>query len=534
MKKCRTAVLTLVVAVAAAATACGGGASTHPSGRTAVPGGSISYRLNGDWRNFDVQTVGDGLTQNVLVNAYSTLLFLDLSGKIQGYMAKSWNISPDSVSFVLKPGMTCSDGTPVTATVVKNSFQRMIDIKAQYNNILFGPGPYTVSADDATNTFTFKTGAPFSDLVYGFIQTFPGSLSGIVCPAGLKNPELLPTRMFGAGPYTLVDAVHGDHVTLKLRPEFTWGPFGTTAKTVGVPDTVTYKIIPNETTAANALLTGTIDIAAGGSSAITGTDIDRLLATPGLISYEQPTYALHMMAFNEAPGHVGTDETIRHALITAIDPALWLKAAQGGHGRLSPSFITKDTNCFDPNTAKLAPKPSVEAARKVLTDAGWVYANGKLTRDGQPLKFTFTGGLLFNAGPEYVVNQWTQMGADVTLSNPDYTTFALGITNGKYEVSVITTSTPGPFMGPVSKRISGNSPPLGTNYAWTTDPVLNNEAAQAEATLGAESCKHWANFQEEIWKKWHLLPLAAPYGENFSKNIDMSLGVTPIMFRRVK
>src|SRR5260370_39051703 len=126
-------------------------------------------------------------------------------------MAKSGNVTPDSISVLVKPGMTCSDGTPVTATVVKNSFQRMIDIKAQYNTVNFGPGPYSATADDATSTFTFKTGAPFSDLVYGFIDRFPGSLSGIVCPAGLKNPELLPTKMFGAGPYTLVDAVHGDH-----------------------------------------------------------------------------------------------------------------------------------------------------------------------------------------------------------------------------------------------------------------------------------------------------------------------------------
>jgi peptide/nickel transport system substrate-binding protein len=292
---------------------------------------------------------------------------------------------------------------------------------------------------------------------------------------------------------------------------------------------VTYKVINNETTAANALLTGATDI-----TVVTGQDVNRLLADPTITHFEQPTWALHMLALNEGPGKGGTNQTVRQALITAIDPNAWMQAAQGGHGRLSTSFITKDTNCFDTNTAKLAPKPSVEAARKVLTDAGWTFANGKLSKDGQPLKFTFTGGLLFNAGPEYVVNQWSQMGADVTLVNPDYTTFALGITLGKYEVSIITTSTPGPFMSPVAKRISGPTPPTGTNYTWSQDPVLNSEGGLAASTVGQESCKHWATFQEQIWKNWHLLPLAAPYTENFSRSIDMTLGVTPIMLRRVK
>jgi peptide/nickel transport system substrate-binding protein len=470
----------------------------------------------------------------VLANAYSALLYMDSQGKIHDYMAKTWKVNATSATFNLKQGITCSDGTPVTATVVKNSLQRMIDTKNQYNALLWGPGPYSLSADDTTGTVTFTTQSPFPDLQYGFTQAFPASLTGVICPAGLKDPSQLVTKMFGSGAYTLVEAVHGDHVTFKLRPEFNWGPDGTSAKTVGIPETVVVKVMPNETTAANALLTGSVDVIAGSLGSLVGPDVDRLLKDSTLYHLETPTWALKMLVFNESPGKIGTDETIRKALITAADPKAWLQAADAGHGRLSPTFVTTDTACYDPSVAKLAPKPSIEAGRKILTDAGWTFANGKLSKDGQPLKFQFLGGQQFNQGPEYLVTQWTRMGADVSFTNPDFSAYATGILQGNYEVSIVSTSSPGPFMGPVARRVAGPKPPQGTNYARTNDPVLDQEMNAALSSAGAESCKHWSAFQQQLWKKWHLMGLDATYGENFSKNIDLSLGTNSYMVRRFK
>jgi peptide/nickel transport system substrate-binding protein len=535
------ALLALVISCATVLAACGsgggGGASTG-GGKTYIAGGTLTIRSPGDFRSWDVQTTADSTTNMMMSNAYATLLYLDRNGKLEGYLAKSWKVSATSVTFTLKPGITCADGTPVTPSVVKNSFQRMLDIKAAYNPILFGPGPYSLSVDEAAGTFTFSIGTPYSDLVYAFTQTFPNSLTGIICPAGLRDPSQLVTKMFGAGPYTLVEAVHGDRVAFKLRPEFNWGPFGVTAQTVGVPDAVVYKIIDSNTTAANALLTGALNVAV-----ITGTDVERLINDRTLTRIEVlNSYALQNLAFNESPGHIGTDQTIRQALITAIDPKGWLQGTVNGHGQLSSTFVATSVNCYDPTTAKMAPKPSVEAARKVLTDAGWSYANGKLTKSSQQLKFTFMGSPAHNAGPEYLVNQWTKMGADVTLSVPESTTFSQNLLNSNFEVSIITGSVPTPTIAAAAKRISGPPPPKGTNYPQISDPVLDSEAAAGQGAIGAESCRHWANFQQQLWKKWHLLPLDTPYAEAFSRNVDLSVALggagdrslVPVLTRRFK
>jgi peptide/nickel transport system substrate-binding protein len=532
----RLRLLSAAFAVVVAITACGGGSSGSNT-KTYVSGGTLRIRALGDFRNLDVQTAADSITNNLMSPNYATLLYLDSGGKLEGYIAKSWKASATSVVFTLKQGVTCADGTPVTPTVVKNSFQRMFDNKNAYNAVLFGPGPYSAAADDASNTFIFNVGTPYSDLVYAFTQTFPNSLTGIICPAGLKDPTQFVNKMFGAGPYTLAEAVHGDHVTFKLRPEFTWGPYGITAKTPGVADTVVFKVIESNTTAANALVSGQIDV-----GVIGGADVDRLLNDTTVSHTETlASYALQTLAFNESPGHIGTDQVIRRALITAIDPKGWLQGSVNGHGQLSSAFVATTVNCFDPNTAKLAPTPSITAARKVLTDAGWTYASGKLTKNGQPLTFTFMGSPAHNAAPEYLINQWTQMGADAKLSIPDSTTFSTNLLKSNFEVSIITGVVPTPTIAAASKRISGPVPPKGTNYPQIVDPVLDNEAAAGQSSTGADSCKHWANFQEQLWNAWHLRPLDTPYTETFARNLDISKAVSagtnmivPILVRRYK
>jgi peptide/nickel transport system substrate-binding protein len=513
--------VSLLVTCSVGVAACGGSGQPAPS-QSFLSGGTLTIRALGDFQSFDPQGVFDDTTNAMAANAYATLLYLDPKGRLNGYLAKSWKATVSSVTFTLKSGVTCSDGTPLTPTVVKDSMQRMIGSKNSYNRVLFGPGPYTATADDAAGTFTFSVGTPNGDLVYAFIQNFPSSLTGVICPAGLKDPSQLRTKMFGAGPYTLVEANHADHVTFKLRPEFNWGPLGVTAKSPGVASTVIYKIVGADTTAANLLLTGGVNL-----GQVLGPDVDRLIPQQSLTRTETlNSYAMQNLAFNETT-RIGSDETIRRALITAIDPKGWAQGSVNGHGVLSSNFVAPGTNCFDTSTAKFAPKPSVTDARKILTDAGWTFSNGKLSKDGQPLKFTFLGSPTHNAGPEYLGSQWTNMGADVNVFVPDNSTYVKRLESGNTDVGIIAGVVTIPAIGPAAQRISGPPPPNGTNYLRITDQVLDSEALAAAQVTGAESCKHWATFQEELWKKWHMLPLVSPYVETFAHKVDVSMAIGP-------
>ncbi len=512
----------LAAAVALLVAACGGSAST--SGVKPVSGGSLSIRGTRDFDTWDPATC---TTCREYASAfYATLLALDASGKVVPYLAKSYTATATSVTFKLRTDATCSDGTPVTPSVVKNSLQRMIDIKAANNAALFGPGPYSVTEDDAGGTVSFSVGKPFSDLVYGFTQLDPGLQSAIICPAGLKDPKSLATTPQGAGPYTLVEAVHGDHITAKLRPDFAWGPMGTTAKTPGIPATVTYRLVTNQTTAANLILSGGID-----AGPVTGPDVNRLLSDPSVKNQRIQLYLANPLVFNQLPNHPTADPAVREALATAIDPKAVL-AALGGprYGINTTSFVTPAAQCFDPGTAKLMPTPDLNKARSILTSDGYTLSNGKMTKGGKPLTITYAQGHDFDPVPDYLIKRWTDLGVTVTANVTDTSTWISSyLLPGNYDVTILQVNGTAPLPAKLASRLSG--PPQIPNFARIVDPTLDSEYAAAEASTGAESCKHWANFQEELLKNHDYLPLVAQTSYWFSKGgVDMTQAVTAMPF----
>ena len=504
--------LLLLVALAPAQASAAGPAQQN--------GGAISVRSLSDWDCFDPERC---LGSGTLASLYATLVSVQPSGKIVPYLAKSWVATPTSITFTLRDDATCEDGTKVTPTVVMKSYQRLIDMKAKNNLANFGQGPFSVSADEQAGTFTFTTQTPDSDLIYGFGDVYPGLQSAIVCPAGYADPkETMNSKAFGAGPYILTDVVHGDHATMKLRPDFTWGPDGLTAKTAGVPETVTYKMVVNQSTASNMLLTGGLDAAT-----IQGPDVGRLLTAKQLTHVVIFSNLLNFLHFNETPGKIAADPVIRQALITAIDPAAVNQAETDGRGKLSLSWFLPGSRCYDPATEKLAPKPSVEAARALLIANGWTFSGGKLSKDGKPLTVKLTYANWFGPGPEYIQAQWTQLGATVPAASTPMTTWVSdSYINGNFDASLNQPFAPIPLYAGWKSRLTGTFPPQGTNWPRTADPVLEQEASAAIATTGDESCKHWAGFQEELWKGWHILPLYSAPLDFFTRGIDVSHGIT--------
>src|SRR3981081_467667 len=165
----------LVVACAVAAilaTACSSGTgTTAATSARPVSGATLTIRGN---RDFDTREPATRQTCREYASVfYATLLALNSGGSIVPYLARSYTATATSVTFKLRTDATCSDGTPVTPAVVKSSLQRMGGIRAADNAALFGPGPYTVSEDDAAGTVTFTVGRPFFDLGYGFTQLDP-------------------------------------------------------------------------------------------------------------------------------------------------------------------------------------------------------------------------------------------------------------------------------------------------------------------------------------------------------------------------
>ena len=154
-----------------------------------------------------------------------------------------------------------------TATTVADNIAFVGDPKNQSPFLgTFLPVGATAKADDAAGTVTLKLAAPAPFVLNG-LASLP-----MVCQARHRRPQVAGRRRTaGTGPYELTEAVPGDQYTYQIRDGYTWGPNGATTASEGMPATVVMKIVQNETTSANLLLSG--DINAG---AILGPDVERL------------------------------------------------------------------------------------------------------------------------------------------------------------------------------------------------------------------------------------------------------------------
>src|SRR6266851_2803770 len=519
------AVSAAVVVLAACSPAATMGTAEKPT----VPGGTVTVRLTGDWVHLDPQNPsnpGNMSSETIKRALYDTLIAVGPDGNLVPYLAKSWKQTPTSIEFTMRNDATCSDGTKLTATAIKNSFERGVKHVSAAPNL--GPGPYSLAADDATDTFTWSTQTPESDAIYYFAR-----YAAIVCPAGLANPSALLTTAQGSGPYVLEDAVQGDHLTVKLRPDWNWGPLGLTAKSPGLPERIIFKVVTNETTAANLLLTGGLDI-----GQVSGPDVDRLLANKDLTNKTAIAPIDFVLTFNHSPDRPTADPKVREALASAIDPNTWNHIVYEDRGFVSPSFLTPRADCYDASVTQYLPTdPGPERTKQILIAAGWTLVNGKFEKGGKPLVINLvstTEG--FGSGPEYLDATWENAGITVKFDLLDAATFIQRHIQGDFDadVQVNSSETASPLAG--AALLLGAAPPVGINFSRSVNPEAEEEFALARSTQGAERCQHWSNVQRLLLQSYDILPLAAPAIQWFSRNLDFAPGVTVNVryIRRVK
>ena len=148
----------------------------------------------------------------------------------------------------------------MTASTVADNFSFVADPANQSPLLgVYVPPGITVEADDAARTVTLTSEQP----VPFFLQNTGAGLF-IVCAAGLADRSILAAGTDGTGPFVLEEAVANDHYTYRARDDYAWGPDGATSEVPGFPSEVVLRVVENESTAANLLLSGDVNAAAIG------------------------------------------------------------------------------------------------------------------------------------------------------------------------------------------------------------------------------------------------------------------------------
>ena len=107
-------VLLLGAAVAACSGSNGGGGDRSDY----AEGATFTTPMPSDPGNLHPLTAIQPTTNTIRTYAYDTLIYVDLEGQVVPQLAESWEATPESVTFTVREGVTCTDGTEITPSVV--------------------------------------------------------------------------------------------------------------------------------------------------------------------------------------------------------------------------------------------------------------------------------------------------------------------------------------------------------------------------------------------------------------------------------
>jgi peptide/nickel transport system substrate-binding protein len=194
-----------------------GGVSGGQDTGTPVKGGSLVYGLEADtsggWCLYKAQLAIGGIM--VARAIYDTLTMPGGDGKIHPYLAESVTGSNNNMLWTIKlrPNITFTDGSPLTAAVVKENLDHY-----RKDNPLFTFVFLDVKSIDVVDnlTLTVSTTVPWSAFPW-FLWS--SSRLGIMAKAQMESPDC-NTKLIGTGPFEEVSWKFGDKFVAKANPNY--------------------------------------------------------------------------------------------------------------------------------------------------------------------------------------------------------------------------------------------------------------------------------------------------------------------------
>jgi peptide/nickel transport system substrate-binding protein len=286
-------------------------------------------------------------------NVFEGLVTIDEAGKVQPQLAKSWEISPDGLTytFKLREGVTFHDGQVFDSASAKFALDRARGKDSVNPQKRFFASIASIDTPDAA-TLVLHLSEPTGSLLYWL--GWPASV--MVAPNSAADDK---TKPVGTGPFKFVSWAKGDKVELEKNAGY-WN------KDVSVAlDKVTFRFIADPQAQAAALKSGDVDAIPefAAPELMTSFDGDARLTTKigntelkvvaGMNNAEKP--------FN--------DKRVRQALMMAIDRKTVIEGAWSGLGTPIGSHYTPNDPGYVDLTAKLPYDP--EKAKALLAEAGY-------------------------------------------------------------------------------------------------------------------------------------------------------------------
>ncbi len=345
----------------------------------AGPAAAKTFRFanDGDANSMDPHARNETFLLSFTHNIYEPLVRRDKSLKLEGALAVKWsNPSPTVWRFELRPNVKWHDGSPFTADDVVFT---MLRANGEGSNMRghFASFKQARKLDDLTVEVDTKYPDPvFADKMaqIAIMSKAWSEKNGATRSADLtKKEENFATRnAMGTGPFMLKSREPDVKTVLVKNP--TWWD-----KPQHNLDDVEFSVIGNDATRVAALISGQVDML----YTVPPQDVNRISQTKGLKILQGPELRVVFLGFDQARNELlesnikgknpFKDVRVRKAFYQAIDIEAIKSRVMRGQSSPLALMVAPGINGYI-KSMDVRPKYDVEAAKKLLADAG--YANG--------------------------------------------------------------------------------------------------------------------------------------------------------------
>lgn len=405
-----------------AAATCLFAASAPAADRTVV----FSWAGNAGQLNPHMYSPNQMYAQNML---YESLVRYAPGGKIEPWLAQSWEISPDgrNYTFHLRKDVVFSDGQPFNAEAVRMNVEAVLanrqrhawlELVAQIDGVDV-VDPYTVR-------FRFK--GPYYPVLQELALIRPlRFLSPAAIPEGGSTAEAIKAPI-GTGPWKLAETKRGEYDAFVVNEKY-WGPKPHI-------DKVIVKVIPDPNTRAVAFETGEIDLIFGIEGQISPDTFARFAGQKRYATAISDSMGTRAIALNSNRGAT-RELAVRHAINHAIDKDAIVSNILYGIQPRADRLFAKNFPYADIDLAPYAYDPA--KASQLLAAAGWSLASGAKVRakGGEALRveFCFVGSdAQEKAMAEVIQANLAQVGIDVVLLGEEKNSFYARQRDGSFDM----------------------------------------------------------------------------------------------------
>lgn len=411
--------------------------------------------------------------------------------------AEPTSTTPLVIEYKINPAATWSDGTPITWADFEATFRALngtdpaytIADSTGYNSMASVTQGATVK--DAIVTYT----TPFADWKSMFAPFYPASQIGT--PAGFNTAyaDAIPVT---AGPFKL-EELNTSARTISVVPDPTW--WGDAPKL----DRIIF-IALDSSADVDAYLNKEIDLVAAGTTERYG----RVSGAPDTALRAAPSASYTHVDFSSSG--IFADKQLRLAVQKAVDRASLSAVIVGDLPYDIPllnNHIYLGTDATYQDNAGDVGSFDPEAAKAILTAAGWTGDGAVRTKDGKNLTFAITipaGAVSSSQMAQVIQSQLAAVGMQMTINEvASDAFFSDNITPGAYDMTIFLWGGTGYPAAGASIYRSGSE---GQNYGRISSPALDTMLTEVVTDSDPVSAAAlWNEIDTAIWAEGHSMPI---------------------------